>query len=103
MATKGKKAKSQSDGFFTKLNQLADKYSLKHIDKVIDKRDSPQIISLIIIFVLVWKVLPLAGKEKNLFFGQPYWLIFVSLMVLVLITIVILFKRDKKKKKKTKD
>jgi len=94
MVTKAKKSKSQTSDFFSNLSKIAENFSYKHLDKIINREDTPQVVSIFVVFVIFLKVLPIAKEEKSLILGLPFWLIFVLLIVLVLIIVGFVFKRN---------
>ncbi len=84
------KLKNRSD-FFNKVDKLAEYFSFKHIDRIIDKRDTVQVVSIIIIYLVFLRILPLAKDLSVNVFGMPYWLILTFIFLIIFVMIIFLF------------
>jgi uncharacterized membrane protein YhdT len=78
------------------IDKIFSYWSFKHLKSLIKKKDTPEIVSLIIIIIIFTKIFPYASKQDSTLFGLPYWFIVGVLFVIVLLFAIFMYRRKDK-------
>ncbi len=90
---KPKPKKEEESKIFMYIDKITDKFSFKHLDKVIDKNDTVAIIFLIIVVFIFTKIWDFTINQTGVLFGLPYWFIIALLFVVILLFALFIYRR----------
>ncbi len=79
--------------FFTWLDKITDKFSFRHLDKIIDKSDTYSIIFLVVVLIIFIKIWDFTKNQNGNLFGIPYWFITIISFILILALSLIIYRR----------
>lgn len=75
-----------------RIDKIASYFKLQHLTKLVNKKDVPQIVCLIVIAIIFIKVFPLASNQNTYFLGLPYSILISFAFLIAIIIVVYIYK-----------
>jgi hypothetical protein len=91
-----RKSEPEKMNIFKYLVKISDNLSFKHLNKLVSKNDTPQILALGFLIFIFYKAFPLTSSIEDKLFGMPYFFVLIVLLLIVLLIIIFLFNRKPK-------